>query len=228
MHTYIHTHTHSFSLSLSSRVSQSGTQNGEFSLHLWPSIRSRDYLPPDDTGGGAPSENEKAPPPPPEFSPVTIGSLARGTNSRIARCGPSLSPPPYGDPTVFLDPSCNLPSASLFSYFSSFSHRHGSSPSGTRSRFGLILSISLSLSLSPSKRRRGRRRHENCARTNPARRITRFWNIKFQTIPDTFFTRVLHLGKLYITVSHDPRAFEFSCYISELISSNYMDEICAR
>lgn len=103
---------------VSPRVPQSGAQNGKFSLHLRPSIRSRGSLPPDSTGGGTLSENEKAPPPPPEFSPVTIGSLARGTNSGLHDAGPFLPPSPYGDPTVFLDPSCDLPSPPLFSYSS--------------------------------------------------------------------------------------------------------------
>lgn len=65
-------------------------------------------LPPDSSG--TLSENEKAPPPPPEFSPVTIGSLARGTNSGLHDAGPFQPPPPYGGPSVFLDPSCDLPS----------------------------------------------------------------------------------------------------------------------
>lgn len=109
---------------VSSRVPQSGAQNSEFSLHLRPSIRSRGFLPPDSTGGGTLSENEKAPPPPPEFSPVTIGSLARGTNSELHDAGPFLPPSPYGDPSVFLDPSCDLPSPP-FSPTPLSSYRHG-------------------------------------------------------------------------------------------------------
>lgn len=75
-------------------------------------------------GSGTLSENEKAPPPPSEFSPVTIGSLARGTNSGLHDAGPYLAPPPYGDPSVFLDPSCDLPSPT-FSPTPLSGYRHG-------------------------------------------------------------------------------------------------------
>lgn len=69
-------------------------------------------------GGGTLSENEKAPPPPPEFSPVTIGSLARGTNSGLHDAGPFLPPPPYGDPPVLPRSLMRSPFSSLFSYSS--------------------------------------------------------------------------------------------------------------
>lgn len=71
----------SLSLSFSSRVPQSGTRNFPSTFHSF--LPRTLFLPSGSTGSGdgAPSENEKAPPPPPEFSPVTIGSLARGTRS---------------------------------------------------------------------------------------------------------------------------------------------------
>jgi len=65
-------------------------------------------------GGGTLSENEKAPPPP-EFSPVTIGSLARGTNSGLHDAGPFLPPLPYGSLPRSLVRS---PFSTLFSYSS--------------------------------------------------------------------------------------------------------------
>lgn len=90
-------------------------------------------------GDGAPSENEKTPPLPAEFSPVTIGSLARGTNSGLHEMVPS-----YPRCAMVVPPSSSIPRAippssillhllhPLFSYSSSCSssRRRGSSSSG--------------------------------------------------------------------------------------------------
>lgn len=118
------------SFTVSPRVPQSGARNGEFSLHPRSSIRSRGSLSPDSSRRrGTLSENEKAPPPPPEFSSVTIGSLARGTNSGLHDAGPFPAPPPCGGPSVFLDPSCDLPSPP-FSPTPLSRYRHGLRPRG--------------------------------------------------------------------------------------------------
>lgn len=95
------------SLSTPARVSQSGTQNGEFSLPSptvpVPSIRSRSTsLPPFlSLSPSLGAQQQAAAPPrkmkrplhqPAEFSPVTIGSLGRGTSSGLHDAVPSHPP----------------------------------------------------------------------------------------------------------------------------------------
>lgn len=105
----------SLSLSFSSHPSIRNAERRNFpSTSGLPFVPATPFLP--SGSGGAPSENEKAPPP--EFSPVTIGSLGRGTSSGLHDAGPFPTPLLYDGPSVFLDPSCDLSPLHPFSYSS--------------------------------------------------------------------------------------------------------------